>query len=192
MKTKNQKDRASVVPTKQQTVKPSSVKIEIKGSPIFENKGNNWFIENQQKLNAPLEIKDLKMQNAVYIGTSCGIAVRVTGKPKSISLNHCEGVSVYVENVLSTVEVTNCERCSIFITKSCPTVAIDKSKGVIVNLSSDAVTTPPDLVTSNISECNLQMPGESEDQDILEIPLPEQYLTKYVNRALVTTTIKHG
>lgn len=191
MKTKNQKDNNNNIPIRTERPKQIGTKVDIKGNPIFEMKGANWFVENQQNVNT-LEVKDLKMQNAVYIGTSYNIVTKITGKPKSVNLNNCVNTIIYVDNILSTIEITNCERCTIYILKSCPTVAIDKSKGIIINLTSEASTNPPDLVTSNISECNLQVPGDKEDQDILEIPLPEQYLSKFANKSLVTTTIKHG
>jgi len=58
-----------------------------------------------------------------------------------------------------------------------PSVAIDKSKGTQVNFSELAVENLPEIVTSNISETNIVLPGKTSKDDPIEIPLPEQYKT---------------
>lgn len=59
----------------------------------------------------------------------------------------------------------------------CPSVAIDKTDGIVVGLAwpcRDA-----QIVTSKSSEMNVTFPvSEAEDADWVELPIPEQFVTK--------------
>jgi len=61
----------------------------------------------------------------------------------------------------------------------------------------DSYKNPPDIITSNVSELNLVYPGATEKDDPIEVPLPEQYLTKIVDNKskvvkLKTEPVSHG
>ncbi len=47
------------------------------------------------------------------------------------------------------------------------------------------------IVSSKCSELNVVIPGKKEDDDPVEIPIPEQYETRVVNGQLVTTPVSH-
>lgn len=190
MKAKNMKDVPPVVVAPKVAVKKDNLPAITKPA-VFEYKGSNWFIENQQD-NQTLTVTDAKMQDGVYIGNCRNSTVVITGKPKSVALDKCFRVTVRLENALSSVEFVNCDRSHVYISGTVPTIAIDKSKGIVVNLSEAAVAQNPDIITSNISECNIQIPGASEEEHIYEMPIPEQYLTKLAGRKLQTNEIKHG
>lgn len=194
MKTKNQKDVAPLpAAPKPAAPKPKlpAGKAPITKDPIFENKNGSWYLEYQQD-NHALEVKDVAIRDGVYVGHSRNSTVKITGKPKSVAIDNCFRVTVYLEDTLSSVEFVNCDRCTVYIAGTCPTIAIDKSKGIVMNLSEKALACNPDIVTSNISECNIQIPGPSEEENITEIPLYEQYINKIVGRKTTSVPVTHG
>jgi len=74
-----------------------------------------------------------------------------------------------------------------------PSVAIDKSLGCRVELSRPVYGNPPQFITSNISECNIQVPGAKDEDDPIELPVPEQYETRLMpGNKLHTTPTAHG
>ncbi len=80
----------------------------------------------------------------------------------------CERVRVVFKAVVSTFEVVNSQRVYASCLEACPSFAIDKSSGVSVIVSRTAlnqIPAPPEIVTSNISECNLVVPGATDDVD---------------------------
>eukprot|EP00461_Guttulinopsis_vulgaris_P003387 UN03388 len=178
MKTKNQKDLPPAQPIKPKVV----VKEEPKPTkPATCAKiGESWYVEhnwNNASENVTIDIKSLT--EGVYIGNCRNTVITIKGKPKSVTVDKCFRVQVYVEEYLSTVEIVNSERSQVNITgKGGNTYAIDKSKGCILNLSNEAKDLNPDFVTSNISECNIQIPGRHEEEDVIEMPIPEQYYHK--------------
>jgi len=61
-------------------------------------------------------------------------------------------------------------------------------------LNEKSVNPPPDIITSNVSELNLVVPGPTANDNEIEIPLPEQYITKYdpKTKKLATQPVTHG
>ena len=57
-----------------------------------------------------------------------------------------------------------------------------------VYLSKQAVETKPDIVTSNITAVNVVVPGKKPDDDPIEIPIHEQYMTRFIDSFSVKTT----
>jgi hypothetical protein len=60
-----------------------------------------------------------------------------------------------------------------------PAIAVDKSNGVQIHLSAEALKANPDIVTSCITAVNIVVPGRKKDDDDIELPLPEQYMSKF-------------
>lgn len=55
----------------------------------------------------------------------------------------------------------------------------------------------PSLVTSNISEVNIRLPGATDKSDPIEIPIPEQFVSKIIaasagNYKVDTQNVSHG
>lgn len=63
------------------------------------------------------------------------------------------------------------------VKQACPSVAIDKTDGIVVGLA--WACRDAQIVTSKSSEMNVTFPvGESEDADWVEMPIPEQFVTR--------------
>jgi len=121
------------------------------------------------------------------------VQVKIPNKCKSIQIDGCVKTHVQFESVVSLAEIFNSQRCNIECVKTVPSVAVDKSQGCQIWLSREGVATPPDIITSSVSELNLVVPGKSDDDDPIEIALPEQYVTKYKGgMTLVTEPVTHG
>jgi len=73
------------------------------------------------------------------------------------------------------------------VTGRVPSVAIDKCSGVQVFLSKSSLET--EIVTSKSSEMNIVIP---KGDDVVELPVPEQYVTKVKDGKLLTETVAHA
>merc|ERR1712228_229982 len=105
-----------------------------------------------------------------------GSTLQVTGKVKCIGIDGSEKVNVICHDVLSNVEMVNSDRIKVQIMGAVKSVSIDKCNGVGVYLSKQSLDAQ--IVTSKSSEMNLTIPEEGgEDGDIVEMPIPEQFVT---------------
>jgi len=166
-----------------------------KGPPRVEERQGTWFCENYENEN--VTINQASMKENVLISRCSNMAVDITEKVKSISMENCLRVRLNFTAVVSTFEIVNSQRCTIFIGVNCPSVAIDKSSGINVNMTKAAMQHVPDFICSMISECNITVPGKTEEADPQETPIPEQFLTKVALDAkgfprLTTTPVTHG
>jgi adenylyl cyclase-associated protein len=190
MKTKNMKD-VPVLESKSTGGGSSSAPkpaAPVKKPPALELRQGTWFCENYEE---NVEIEG-QMKNNVYILNCKNCVVSINGKVKSVQVDSCQKAQVVFSSVVSTFEVVNSKGLKIHVQESCPSLAIDKSAGVQVFLNAASVATPPNIITSNTTEINLCIPGKTETDDPIEIPLPEQYQTVLVNGKLVTEPVHHG
>lgn len=178
MKAKNQKDLPPAQPIKPKVVAKEEPKASKPAS--CQQQGESWYCEwqwNNASENITIEIT--KLTQGVYIGNCRNTTITIKGKPKSVTVDKSFRTTVIVEEFLSTVEIVNCDRAQVNIVGAGgKTYAIDKSKGCILNMSTEALAQDADIVTSNISECNVQIPGRNEDEVIIEMAIPEQYIHK--------------
>jgi len=149
-------------------------------------------VENYEGGN--VELPDVQMKQSVYITRCKNTTINITEKCKSISVDNAHKCNVIFKSVVSMFEIVNSQRCAVQVLESVPAVAIDKTSGFQLILSRSAANPAPDIVTSNVSELNLVVPGAKETDDPIEIPLPEQYITKYDPKTnkLTTTPVSHG
>ena len=200
MKTKNIKDKDPLQP-KSSAVAPSSsagggggskTAGKVQGEPKTYNSKGRWMVEYYSS-GGPLTISELELKDSVYILGCSNVTVRVPKKCKSIQIDSCKKLTVEFAQVVSILEVVNSERVNIHVSELCPSISIDKSDGVAVHLSTLAVKSPPQIITSKVSELNLVIPGKTEDDDPVEIPLPEQYITTYEgNGKIKTESVAHS
>jgi adenylyl cyclase-associated protein len=69
--------------------------------------------------------------------------------------------------------MVNCSGVKVQILGNVPIINVDKTDGVQIFLSKDSVTAS--VITSKSSEMNVLVPGATEDDDMIEIPIPEQF-----------------
>jgi len=195
MKAKNMKDRPVLAPKEHKQSAPKASKSapkEEKKPPRLELDKGTWFCENYE--GEQVNIPEVQMKQSVYILRCKNCQVTIPDKCKSIQVDSCMKVQVTFASVVSTFEIVNSQRCSVTVIENCPAVAVDKSSGFSLILQAQAVAAPPDIVTSNVSELNLVVPGATAEADPIEMALPEQYITKYdpATKKLTTEPVKHG
>jgi adenylyl cyclase-associated protein len=90
------------------------------------------------------------------------------------------------ENAIASCEVVNCKGVEIQCTGKVPSIAIDKTSGIQLYLSADSLES--EIVTSKSDSMNVVIPGID---DIVELPVPEQFKTLVRNNRLVTEAVQH-
>lgn len=200
MKTKNQpKDNAppAAVPKAAPTaaVPASAVgsKQGIKGPrgpPIKElQKDLNWVIENYDGV-PNLLLDQVEKQQLVCIINCRNTTIRISSKVKSICIDGCDRVNIVCEDVVSAVELVNSDRCKVQTLGKVHSFAIDKCNGVNIFLSKASLEA--EFVTSKSSEMNVTIPDSSpgaEDGDQIEMPIPEQFVTRLVGPKKLKTEV---
>merc|ERR1711953_1640089 len=78
-------------------------------------------------------------------------------------------------DVVSVVELVNCKSVTLILQGSVPSITIDKCSSPKIIITKAAMNPMPIIVSSNISAGNVEIPGKTEDDDPIEIPLAEQF-----------------
>jgi len=192
MKSKNRdpNDKGPVpAPKAQPAAKPAGGGRNVKGPrgpPIIElQKGMNWMIENQEGGTHILE-EDVEQTHLVVIINCRNITVKIPKKCKNICVDGCHKVALIASDVVSCIEAVNSDRLQLQTTGKVNAFAIDKCDGVNIWLSKESLGA--DITSSKSSEMNVTIPDpDGEDGDIIEQPIPEQFVTKLVGKKLKTT-----
>ena len=193
MKAKNQKDRSFVVKA---TPKPkvsglsSKAKVAVK-EPVFELKGNKWTIEHQRDgVIKTIEGDQLGIKRTVYIYKCTGSSTIVLkGKCNNITLDSCHDVKLLFDNVVGACEIVNCKKVKVQANVAVPTVSIDKCDGVLLYFMKRDILPNVQLVTSKSSEMNVSWPSANPDENFIERPIPEQYVSKILEDGRVDTQV---
>jgi len=191
MKNKNKKpeEKSSVVPAKETKAhEPKSAKQEPVKPPRLSLDGNKWQIENQIN-NKEIILSDTEPKQSCYIYKCKGSTIQIKGKINAITLDACTKTAVVFESVVASVEIVNCNSVEIQVTGKVPAIAIDKTSGIQLYLGNDALDT--EIVSSKSDQMNVLIPGSSADQDLVEMPIPEQYRTLIKGGKLVTEPSSH-
>jgi len=152
----------------------------------YQDRGCKWNVENQTKDTCEggvckVEVTDVKQQ--VYIYKCENVTIQIIGKCKSVILDSCTKCGVVFDNVISACEVVNCKRVQVQATGACPSFSIDKTDGIVVHLSNEAIS-ESSFVTSKSSEMNVSWPDDAGE--IKEAPIPEQFMHKMVNGSVTS------
>jgi len=194
MKTKNQKDKPpAIVPAsaaKEPTPsKASATKTEAPKPPVLRLEGNKWLVHHHIN-NKSIVIDETEAKQVVYVYKCEGSVVQVKGKVNNITLDSCKKTAVVFESVISAIEVVNSTSVEIQCAAKCPSYAVDKSSGIQLYLSSKEGL-DMEFVQSKSSEMNILIPGETAQDDMVELPVPEQFKTVFKNGKLVTESMSH-
>merc|ERR1712007_301046 len=162
-----------------------------RGPPVKElQKDTNWVIENFENESDLQVDEELSLSNLVCIINCKNCAVRVPTKVKSIAIDGCEKVNLICADVLSSVELVNSDRMLVQTTGKCNSFAIDKCDGVKLWLSQDSAAA--DITTAKSSEMNVVVPDPNDPSDTIEIPIPEQFVSRVLPGAKKLVTEVSG
>ncbi|GLJ30362.1 hypothetical protein SUGI_0600780 [Cryptomeria japonica] len=192
MKTKNRTDRSGVVAAasgKDKSAAKSSV-FSKTGPPKLElQMGRKWVVENQigQK---NLQIDDCDPKQSVYIFGCKDSVLQVKGKVNNITVDKCTKTGVVFTDVVSACEIVNCNGVEVQCQGSAPTIAIDNTSGCQLYLGRSSMGAS--ITTAKSSEVNVLVPGATDDSDLVEHNLPEQFTHAYKDGQFVTSAVSHS
>ncbi|XP_026481988.1 adenylyl cyclase-associated protein 1-like [Ctenocephalides felis] len=172
--------------------KPSITKVAIKESePVFKRDGKKWIIEHQ-KNNSTLKVQDVEMNNVVYMFKCENSTLVVNGKLNSIVMDSCKKCSLVFDSVVSSCEFVNCQSVKMQVLGTVPTISIDKTDGCQMFLGSQSADTVQ-IVSAKSSEMNVVLLDHVSDRDgdMVELPIPEQFITLISGKTLKTTPIEN-
>lgn len=157
-----------------------------RGPPIIElQRGTNWMIENQEGGTHIVE-EGVEQSHLVVIINCRNVTVKLPKKVKNICVDGCFKVALIASDVVSCIEAVNSERLQLQTLGKVNSFAIDKCDGVNIWLSKESLAA--DITSSKSSEMNVTIPDPNgEDGDIIEQPIPEQFVTRLVGTKLQTT-----
>lgn len=191
MKTKNRADRSGKIEEKAPAEKPAG-RLGVRAAavpnqpPKLELQGNKWVVEYQT---TPVTINIEEKKQTVYVYKCTGATIQIKGKFNAITIDSCKKTNVVFDEAISSCEIVNCNSVKVQVTVKVPAVTIDKTSGGVIYLSKDGLDTQ--IFTSKSDELNVSIPGPSEEQPLLEFPVPEQFLSTIRDGKLHTEMNTH-
>jgi len=138
-----------------------------------------WWVENVDGVQG-LEIHITEPKQKVYIMNVNQTVVIVKGKCTKITLERAKGSAVIFDDVISIVEVVNSEKVQLQAEGVVPAIQLDKTYGATVfiqTLNGLEAT----IVTSQCSGLNICSPNPNDPEDVIETPVPDQFVSRYQN-----------
>eukprot|EP01012_Entosiphon_sulcatum_P049202 TRINITY_DN677_c0_g1_i1.p1 TRINITY_DN677_c0_g1~~TRINITY_DN677_c0_g1_i1.p1 ORF type:complete len:722 (-),score=181.97 TRINITY_DN677_c0_g1_i1:138-2282(-) len=172
---------------------PAAPKKEQKGTPRLELVDDKkWHVEWQEGTRAEsktIELNEVAQNHAVYIYHSEFCSITIGGKVNSITLVDCKKVDLLFQDTIATVEVTNSKNINLQVTGKFPSCNVDKSNDVMIFLSKQSLETS--ILSSTSTGLNVTLPPPTEGADPIELPVPDQFVTRIQGRQLVTRPTEH-
>ena len=163
--------------------------MRSKKPPRKDLDGNKWLIENHDNPGQLLEI-DAANSHSILISRCTKTTIRVVGKANAISLDNCTQCSLVIDSLISAVDVIKSSRFEMQVLGMLPTIMLDQVDGAAIYLSKSSLAT--EIFTSKCTGVNVNLAGQSEDDDYAEKPLPEQLKSQVINGVLVTEIVEHA
>jgi len=194
MKTKNRSDRSGAVLAGEAPAAAVATPVGGAAKPSAPPRlacegGRKWVVENQTDARS-LEITDCNFKQTVYIYNCRNTVVQVKGKINSLCMDKCVRTSVVVGDMVAAVEIVNSSGVEFQTTGVVPTIAVDNVAGAQLYLSRASLGCA--ITTAKSTEVNVLIPGATDDADLLESAIPEQFVTEYTNGKWVTSAVAHS
>jgi len=193
LKNRPPEERVSVVPERTHAAGSGSRPAaggNVKAKPArTELESNKWIVEWHNG-NKNIVISDTETRQTVYIYKCENSVIQVKGKVNSIAMDGCKKTGLAFEHAIASVEVVNCQSVEVQILGKVPAIAVDKTDGCQLMLSAECLGA--EIVTSKVSEMNINLPNPTPGGDPIERPVPEQFKTIIKNgTSLVTEAVQH-
>ena len=170
--------------------KPKPESMRTKKPPRRELEGNKWLIENFDNPGSMIEI-EASISHSILISRCTKTTIRVIGKANAISLDNCTQTSLVIDSLVSAVDVIKSPKFEMQVLGMLPTIMLDQVDGATIYLSKDTLHMT-EVYTSKSTGVNINMPGETEDDDYVEKPLPEQLKSTIRNGVLTSEIVEHA
>lgn len=154
--------------------------VKQKKEPKKFERGISWIFENfENDKTLQLPEGETGMKKAVLIDKCVGCVFQIHGKVKSIIMSDCKNTSLVFQSLVSGIEIINCDKLQIQSTGMIPSLSIDKTSDIKIYLTRECLN---EVMISN-SQSNdmvLVTPGDDPDGDSVEIPIPHQFVHRFV------------
>lgn len=169
--------------------KPKPESMRGKRPPRKDLEGNKWLIENYDNPGQMLEI-EASISHSILVTRCTKTPIRIIGKANAISLDNCTQCSLVIDSLVSAVDVIKSPKFEMQVLGKLPTIMLDQVDGAAIYLSRDSLGT--EVFTSKCTGINVNLPGQTEDDDYVEKALPEQVKSVVRNGALVSEIVEHA
>lgn len=173
---------------KDETAAPKAAAQETAKPPKLELQGNKWAVEYQVG-NKNIVIENVEAKQTAYVLKCTNSTIVIKGKINQLTLDGCKKTAVVIDSVISGIDLVNCQSCQIQVTGKAPTFSIDKTDGCQLYLSKEGLGA--EIFTAKSSEINICIPGATEDSDLVECPVPDQFKTVWNGSKFSTTIVEH-
>jgi adenylyl cyclase-associated protein len=191
MKNKNQPKTSSVVPGEsgpKSTATGGKHNQQPAKPPKFALEGAKWAVENQVN-NKNIVISDTEAKQTCYIYKCVGSTIQIKGKVNAIVVDSCSKTAVVFETLVSSCDIVNCNSVEVQVTGKVPSISIDKTSGCQLYMGKASLDA--EIYSSKSDQMNVLIPGKNEGDDLVEIPIPEQFRTLVKGGKLHTETSSH-
>jgi len=168
---------------------PARNALKPKGDPVLELRGAKWMVENQfQKYDCTID--DTEKNHVVFATGNVQSGLTVKGKINAITIDNCKKSSFVIDDVVSAIEVINSNDIKLQINGVAPSINIDKCDGVQVFIQ-DECAKNVQFYTSKTSSICVSVPGATPEDDPVEHPIPEQFISSFKDKKLTTIEASH-
>ncbi|EWC48495.1 hypothetical protein DRE_07739 [Drechslerella stenobrocha 248] len=169
--------------------KPKPAHMKQKKPPKMELDGNKWTIENYEN-EEKVVLDGLEINQSVFVFRCKNTTIQIKGKLNAVSMNECEKTNVVLETLVAGIDVIKSKKFAFQVLGSVPTITVDQSDGGTLYVGKDS--TGIEVYTSKTTAFNVYVPGEREDDDYIECPIPEQIKSSVKGKTLVSEIVEHA
>lgn len=169
--------------------KAAPAKEEVKKEPKKELKYNSWYVENYGKEVLKFEGDDATPSHSFALIKCTDTTVVISGKVKNVMIENCSGVKLIMDSVISMIELLNCKKITCTIKGVCPQFMIERTQGVQLYLFPTAKTCKINSTCSQSMVINYPLTDAAEDDEWLDVTIPETYVTQIKNDKVVSEAL---
>ncbi|KAI9894047.1 MAG: hypothetical protein M1814_004817 [Vezdaea aestivalis] len=169
--------------------KPKPESMRTRKPPRCELDGNKWIVENYDGEAQPVTIK-ASLSHHIMISRCSKTVVIVEGKANAISIENSPGLKLLIGSLVSSVDVIKSPEFALQVDGVLPTVLLDQVDSGTIYLSKASLGT--EIFSSKCSSLNVVLPPESDEDDSVEHPLPEQLRIYIKDGKVLSEIVEHA
>ncbi|KAK6343371.1 hypothetical protein TWF730_010962 [Orbilia blumenaviensis] len=169
--------------------KPKPAHMKQKKPPKMELDGNKWIIENYEN-DQTLSLPNVELNHSISLYHCKNTTLQIKGKFNAIFMNECEKTNVVIDSLVSSIDVIKSKKFAFQIVGKVPAITVDGCDGGTLYVSKESVGI--EIYTSKTTAFNVYVPGETEEDDFVECPIPEQIKSSIKGKGLVSEIVEHA
>lgn len=171
--------------------KKAETKAPAKKEPKKYCEYNTWYIENFGKETIVLEgDENVSASHQVQFTNCVDTTLVIKGKIKNVMLNRNEKVKLQFDAVVVSVEVLNSKKVTIYAKDQVPQVMLENSSSVNFYAFPPAKKAKFNTTCSQSVVLHFQKDNATEEDEWLDIPIAETFLTLIKNDKLTTEPLE--